>query len=160
MQVCELKTDRDTKHVLVAVSWIPCCDETGGLQFVRNCDDQLVVTIRETLDADVRWLTSVRVLGWRSGGFGVIGAGFRAALLIDENEARYCDVVRCQRALVEEHAVDAARRAVDFASFAPSGMEVRDKTIEISQLAKPRMTGELGSFYVHLDLGSPALRMS
>ena len=161
MQVCELKTDRDAKHVLAAVSWIRCCDETGRLRLVRKCDLQLVVTIRETLDADVRRLTFVRVLGWRSGCFGVIGAGFRVAPSIDENEARWCDGVRCQRALVEDHAVDGARRAVNFASVAPSGLEVRcDKTIEISQVAEPNATGGLEGFYVHVDLGSPALRMS
>ena len=141
MQVCELKTDRYTKHLLVAVSWIRCCDETGRLRLVRKCDLRLVVTIRETLDADVRRLTFVRVLGWRSGCFGVIGAGFRVALSIDENEARWCDVVRCQRARVEEHAVDGARPAVDLASFAPNGLEARcDKPIEISQLGELRTT--------------------
>ena len=39
MQVCELKTDRDAKDVLVAVSWIRCYDETGRLQLVRKRDD-------------------------------------------------------------------------------------------------------------------------
>ena len=54
MQVCELKTDRDANHVSVAVPWIPCYDETGRLQVVRKCDDWVGVTIRETVEADVR----------------------------------------------------------------------------------------------------------
>ena len=154
MQVCELKTDREAEGVLAGWPCIPCNDETGTLLVVRNRDNHVGVTIRKTLDADVRGLASVRALGCRSGCFGVIGAGFRAALSIDENEARCCDVVRWQRALVEEHAVDGARRAFDFTSFAPIGMEVRgDTTIEISQLAEPRTTDGLEGFYVHLDLG-------
>ncbi len=109
-----------------------------------------MATIRLATTADARGLAEVRVRGWQVGYEGIVDAEFLAAMSVDQNEARWSEIIEAQGEQIRVAIVDG--RVVGFASSGPYRVESEDdKTLNTAVFAEPGSIGELYGFYVHPD---------
>ena len=103
-----------------------------------------MVTIRLATVDDARGLAEVRVRGWQVGYKGIVEAGYLAAMSVDENEARWREIVEAHDEQVRVAVVD--ERVVGFATNG----QYRRAPIDEGNV-DVEMVGELYGFYVHPD---------